>query len=815
MGRILVFLVIFAASSSAADPLRVAWWQNPPFYSAEPGAPEPVGAWVDLVRYLAAQTGRSAAFVQVATADAAQIAVARGQVDLALDLAGGFDLEDGLVWSQPFYWQKYQRFVRRDASSEPEGVWGAVAPLPRALLAELGPPEKIEYFADTKTALEALSQGSVARAILPQDLARYELRRLGLSRKIASRGPPKASLPRHVVISASHPPLAAALELSIEIARQTGRIDDTLHRHGLGPKERAGQPVTIGLSSASSVLGPAEQADLDRLIMALERQAGWVLRVLPDGSGQVDGWVEIGPAAQGIHLFGLTVFHAVSNHADSAGLPFAVLRSMAAVLPDDDAYLVVDTVPALLETVMAGRARGVVASAASLERFNRFGAALTWSEDPVTVLPLTLRFARPRADLAAAADLALTDLRMAGFVHQEAQASAPMSQASLWLAALVGLGGVAAWVWGGKLVRMARARRLQARLLQHSQDALMAWSTETGLTVWNAGAQALYGFSAPAVLGRQPDSFLQSRVLMADPGGDELVWHRTKARTDILVRRRRQSLSLNGVTVMLDSCRDASRDVRLDALEELNATLSRRETELAAANRDLAAFAHAASHDLKAPVNTQLLLIEEMRHLTGCREDPEIAELLADMEFTAVDMQRMISTVMTLSHPQSDTAPQDQLRLDDVLDEVVRAMRADLIDSGARLQNDGLPILRARHGDMRHLLQNLIENAIKFRHPERPLVIHLKPADAPPGQIGFVVADNGLGLSGSEQSEMLKPFARAHAGTPGHGLGLALCQRIVNAYDGTITLSGPQSQGLIVTVLLQEAQHDRQFAARG
>lgn len=130
-----------------------------------------------------------------------------------------------------------------------------------------------------------------------------------------------------------------------------------------------------------------------------------------------------------------------------------------------------------------------------------------------------------------------------------------------------------------------------------------------------------------------------------------------------------------------------------------------------------------------------------------------------------------------------------------VLDEVRQALRAELQDAGAELTNDPLPPLRADPALLTELLQNLVENSIKYREPS-PLRIHVSATATTEGWL-FSVRDNGVGMDAVDCARAFDPFYQGTAAesSAGCGLGLTTCKRIVDRHGGRIEVQSELGHG--------------------
>lgn len=110
-----------------------------------------------------------------------------------------------------------------------------------------------------------------------------------------------------------------------------------------------------------------------------------------------------------------------------------------------------------------------------------------------------------------------------------------------------------------------------------------------------------------------------------------------------------------------------------------------------------------------------------------------------------------------------------------------------IAESNAAITADPLPVLRVHSTHLRQLFQNLIGNAIKYRHPDRAPRIHVSAGKQDSAWV-FSVSDNGIGIAPEYKEHIFGLFKRLHTGDQysGTGIGLAICQRIVDRYGGRI-----------------------------
>lgn len=220
-------------------------------------------------------------------------------------------------------------------------------------------------------------------------------------------------------------------------------------------------------------------------------------------------------------------------------------------------------------------------------------------------------------------------------------------------------------------------------------------------------------------------------------------------------------------------------------------------TELQRSNRDLDQFASVASHDLKTPlrnVRQALELLEE--HLTeglGVVFDDEANELRNFTFAAATRMEELIDGLLAYARVQG-ASTDEIVDLGDVLAGVVAAVHLDLEDLDATLEVAELPTVTGSAVQLRQLFYNLIGNSIRYRSPDRPLAISIA-SEVVGDRVQLSVRDNGVGIDPTHHVRIFELFRRVKAGDEGVGLGLAICQRVVEAHGGQIRVESAPDAG--------------------
>jgi signal transduction histidine kinase len=226
------------------------------------------------------------------------------------------------------------------------------------------------------------------------------------------------------------------------------------------------------------------------------------------------------------------------------------------------------------------------------------------------------------------------------------------------------------------------------------------------------------------------------------------------------------------------------------ALEHTNAELQR-------LNEDLNQFAFSASHDLKEPLRTVAIYAQMLERKYQGNLDSDTQQYLVHILSGIKRMDMLLHDLLAYTKTM-DVRPAlrpEPVDLSDVARKVLAGLSPLASETGACVVIEELPSLRVQELHFWQLLQNLLENALKYRS-----------RDAPAIEIGaalmntvwtFWVKDNGIGVPPEFAQQIFGRFKRLHSSDQyeGTGLGLAICKRIVERYDGRIWVESDGVKG--------------------
>lgn len=221
------------------------------------------------------------------------------------------------------------------------------------------------------------------------------------------------------------------------------------------------------------------------------------------------------------------------------------------------------------------------------------------------------------------------------------------------------------------------------------------------------------------------------------------------------------------------------------------------ENDLRAANADLEHFAYAASHDFQEPLRmvtayTQLLQREFANELQGSGA-VSLRYVLEGSDRLCALLQNLLAYMQASRNPEASA---EEIDCNEVLGEVIANLQIPVQQTGAQIRSEGLPHVVCPRIHMLELLQNLVNNAIKYRSSRPPEIVVAAKQDN--DNWIFSVRDNGMGIAPQHQQNIFGVFKRLHGNNiPGSGIGLAICRRVVEQHHGRIWVESQLDRGSI------------------
>lgn len=257
-------------------------------------------------------------------------------------------------------------------------------------------------------------------------------------------------------------------------------------------------------------------------------------------------------------------------------------------------------------------------------------------------------------------------------------------------------------------------------------------------------------------------------------------------------------------------------------LDRVNAGLENevrdRTAELTRANEEIQRFAYIVSHDLRAPLVNVMGYTSELEQVSRLVDeqltavetahpgavDPEVLravreeapEAVGFIRTSTAKMDRLINAILRLSREGRRALAPEPLDMTAMVHSISDTVHHQVVETGGEIVVRRLPVLESDRLAIEQIFGNLIDNAVKYHQPDRPIRVEVKGRELPGGWIEYKVIDNGRGVSPKDHERIFELFRRAgKQDKPGEGLGLAFVRNIVRRLGGSIEVESELGQG--------------------
>lgn len=338
------------------------------------------------------------------------------------------------------------------------------------------------------------------------------------------------------------------------------------------------------------------------------------------------------------------------------------------------------------------------------------------------------------------------------------------------------------------------------------------------------GRQTMDGISAIlSQLVRDADGRLNAGVGELHDSASSLQWFTVGGGVLII-------LVLGGaIAVVFQHIRELQR-ARAE-VEELNSSLEERVNErtedLIQANREIQRYAYIVSHDLRAPlvnimgftseldetlksISTYVLadgaaLTEgDVREARQAVEE-DLPEAIAFIRSSTKKMDGLINAILKISRDGRRELKPESVNLQELLEMTAASVYHQVNEAGGEV-NISVAAARGLITDrfsMEQIFGNLFDNAVKYKHPDRPLTLSVKAMPAGRNSIRIEIADNGRGIAPEDHGRIFELFRRSGVqDKPGEGIGLAHVRSLVRNLGGEITVTSTLGGGATFIIRL-------------
>jgi len=231
--------------------------------------------------------------------------------------------------------------------------------------------------------------------------------------------------------------------------------------------------------------------------------------------------------------------------------------------------------------------------------------------------------------------------------------------------------------------------------------------------------------------------------------------------------------------------------------------------ELARSNGELEQFAYVASHDLQEPLRMVSSYMQLLARRYKGKLDADADEFIAFAVDGATRMQRLIKDLLMYSRVGTKGKEPVPTDCGAVIGYALDNLQQAIAEKGATVTHDELPTIMGDEVQLTQLFQNLIGNAIKFQGEEPPQV-HVGVLREGSGWL-FSVRDNGIGIAPEHFERIFQIFQRLHGREeyPGTGIGLSVCQKIVERHGGRIWVDSAPGNGATFCFTVPETRGEK------
>jgi PAS domain S-box-containing protein len=351
--------------------------------------------------------------------------------------------------------------------------------------------------------------------------------------------------------------------------------------------------------------------------------------------------------------------------------------------------------------------------------------------------------------------------------------------------------------------------RLLASIVQSADDAIYSKDLNAVVTSWNRGAERIFGYQASEMIGRSIETIFPpgrsdelAGIMRRIASGERIEHYETIRRTKsgeflnvslTISPMQNPRGQISGASVI---SRDITEQVRAaERVAKLNADLQRSNEVLALTNQDLERFAFIASHDLQEPLRMITAYSQLLIHSYPDQFDSKAKTFVDNIVDGTTRMRDLLSDLLAYTEIRNrEDEGSEVVDLNSVIENVTQNLKASIDETGAVVTSGPLPTVHASRAHFEPLFQNLIGNAIKYRSAQPPR-IHVSVEEVN-GELRFSVSDNGIGIDPEYHKQIFEVFRRLHGKKiAGTGVGLAICQRVVERYGGRIWVESKSGQG--------------------